>query len=202
MPATNKHINLLPPDPFEQSMVGRFLKWALSVGRYIVIGTELVVIGSFLTRFSLDRQVTDLNESIAQKQAIIASYGDLETQLRQFQAQLKLVEELDGKTLHTKTFVETISEFTPVDVVYQNVQIKSSTIEMTGTAFSEAGFRTLLSQLKSLPEATKIAVTNMSSGTSGGNGITFSIAVQLAPSRNRSSSAGGLETNDLGFKLE
>src|SRR3989338_1332237 len=123
MPASDKYINLLPQDPFEASFLGKFLKWALSVGRYIVIGTELVVIGSFLTRFSLDRQVTDLNESIAQKQAIIASYGDLESKLRLLQAQLKLVEELDGQTLGTGNFMQTISSFTPLDVVYSDAEI-------------------------------------------------------------------------------
>src|SRR3989344_7706937 len=169
MPASNKHINLLPPDPFEESFLGKFLKWVLSVGRYIVIGTELVVIGSFLARFSLDRQVTDLNESIAQNQAIIASYGDLEQQLRQLQAQLKVVEELEGQTLNAGNFFSLVTQFTPVDVVYDNVEIKSDTIDLAGNAYSEAGFRTLLTRLRVLPQIKRISVPNMSSGTGSGN---------------------------------
>ena len=70
-------INLVPKDPFFATIPGRVLKWALSAGRYIVIFTELVVIISFATRFTLDRQVTDLNDTITSKEAIINSYGAL-----------------------------------------------------------------------------------------------------------------------------
>jgi hypothetical protein len=54
------NVNLLPQDPFFETVFGRFLKWALSIGRYIVIFTELIVILSFASRFTLDRMVTDL----------------------------------------------------------------------------------------------------------------------------------------------
>ena len=74
----NIEINLLPKDPFLESPLGKILQWALSAGRYLVIVTELVVVISFATRFSLDRRVTDLNSAIHQKQIIIQSYGDLE----------------------------------------------------------------------------------------------------------------------------
>lgn len=174
MPAESKHINLLPPDPFEQSVIGKFLKWALSVGRYIVIGTELVVIGSFLTRFSLDRQVTDLNEAIAQKQAIIASYGDLEQRVRQLQAQLKVVGDLDEQLLNTEPIMNSIAGFTPLDVIYSDVNIQPDLVKLTGTAFSEAGFRTLLTRLRLQPEVRRIAVENMSSGSLG-SGIEFTV---------------------------
>ena len=145
-----------------------------------MIGTELVVIGSFLTRFSLDRQVTDLNESIAQKQAIIASYGDLEQRIRQLQAQLKVVSELDAQVLDTGKFIDDIASFTPLDVVYSTVHIQPQAIAFSGTAFSEAGFRTMLTRLRQKPEVQRISVKNMSSGSTSGSGIEFSLTVQLA----------------------
>ena len=91
MPATETKINLLPVDPFEQGFWGRFLKWGLSVGRYIVIATELVVILAFLSRFKLDRDLSDLNETIAEKQAVLAAYSTLEADYRELAGRLDLI---------------------------------------------------------------------------------------------------------------
>ena len=180
MAAQKTTINLLPQDPFEQSFLGKFLKWALSVGRYIVIGTELVVIGSFLARFSLDRQVTDLNEAIAQKLAILASYGELETEVRSIQSRLTLVHDLGDKTLGVEKQLETISGFTPVDVAYASLELSDVEVKLAGTAFSDAGFQTLLSTLRQQQDFTKIEVERAVSSGGEGSGTEFVITASYA----------------------
>ena len=64
-------INLLPRDSFESSQIGIVLAWLLSFGKWAVIVTQLIVMGAFLWRFSLDRELTDLKKSIAKNVAII-----------------------------------------------------------------------------------------------------------------------------------
>lgn len=173
MAAQKTTINLLPQDPFDASFVGKLLKWALSVGRYIVIGTELVVIGSFLTRFSLDRQVTDLNEAMAQKLAILASYGDLETEVRSIQNRLKLVKDLSDQSLGVGQVMQTIVALTPVDVAYTRLELSNEEVVLSGRAVSDAGFQTLLSTVRQEEGFTKIEVERASS--EGGAGIEFAI---------------------------
>ena len=60
-------INLLSKKDLEEKALGRFLKWSLSFGRYIIVGTEIIVLIAFFSRFKLDRQLTDLHEAINQK---------------------------------------------------------------------------------------------------------------------------------------
>jgi len=76
MPAQKSQIELLPREEWEETSFGKFLKWLLTVGRYIVIFTELVVILAFLSRFKLDRDLTDLYKQIENKQAIIQNSTD------------------------------------------------------------------------------------------------------------------------------
>ena len=59
-------VNLLPKDAFESSTFGVVLEWALAFGKWVVILTQLVVMGAFLWRFGLDRKLTDLRKEIAQ----------------------------------------------------------------------------------------------------------------------------------------
>ena len=70
MPA-NQNINLLGDSEMDHTPVGRIVNWAVTYGRYIMIGTEIVVLLAFISRFSLDRKLTDLKEEVGQKQEII-----------------------------------------------------------------------------------------------------------------------------------
>ena len=66
MPAKTVDVNLLEKDDFSESPIGRIVTWAITYGRYIMILTEIVVLLAFISRFSLDRKLTDLNEAIGQ----------------------------------------------------------------------------------------------------------------------------------------
>lgn len=174
-----KKINLLPKDEFEASFVGRLLKWAMTIGRYIVIGTELVVIGSFLARFSFDKQVTDLNEAISAKQAVVASYGDFENEARSVQSRLNMIADLEKRQLRIQDTIEHISSFTPMDVIFSNIQISNSEIMITGAAYSEAGFRTLLNEIRNDLRIENVDIERVASKGDEGLGIEFDLKLSL-----------------------
>ena len=125
------NVNLVPKDPFFQTMFGKSLKWALSVGRYIVIFTELVVIMSFATRFTLDRQVTDLNASINQKKMVIESYGELEKNFLLVQQQINDFEQLHQEANLVEIF-PLLNDTIPANVVFDTLVINDDTVSFTG----------------------------------------------------------------------
>ena len=90
MPATIS-INLLGQEDLSHTPGGRMVQWAMTYGRYIMILTEIVVLGAFVSRFSLDRKLTDLKEEITQKQAIIEANSELEQNIRTLQNQLERI---------------------------------------------------------------------------------------------------------------
>ena len=82
--AKNKSINLLPQEEFDASIFGRTLKWAMGTFRIIVIITEMVVMGAFLSRFWLDAQNSDLDNSIKIASAQISAQVILKKNLGEF----------------------------------------------------------------------------------------------------------------------
>ena len=50
---SSPRVNLLPSDRFEFSKAGKFLDWALTTGRYLVVLTELIVTMAFYPDFGL-----------------------------------------------------------------------------------------------------------------------------------------------------
>lgn len=167
-------INLVPKDPFFSTILGRILRWALTAGRYIVIFTELVVIVSFVTRFTLDRQVTDLNKSITQKEAIIDSYGVLETDFRAAQSKIDQYKQIEQETNITEVF-ENLSAVTPEGVLLEDLTITQGTIVASGKSQSQASFNLLVNNLQLSNNFNNVSVDKIEAGDPKDPGFSFQI---------------------------
>lgn len=154
-------LNLVPKDPFFSTPLGKILKWSLSIGRYIVIFTELIVIGSFLTRFSLDRQVTDLNEQILQNKVVIESYGDLENNVRILQKKIDQYKQVEQKENLSSVF-PTLQALTPPGIVYDELSISDRKITMKGSALSQNAFSIFATNLELSPQLGVVNLNNIS----------------------------------------
>lgn len=141
------NINLLPKDPFYSTVIGKVLRWALSAGRYIVIFTELVVIFSFVARFTLDRQVTDLNQSIAQKKVIIESYGNLEEEVRAVQDKILQYRQFEQETSSVETFAN-LTEVMPTNINLKELTINPTYVVISGETNSQQAFNLLINNLQ------------------------------------------------------
>src|SRR3989338_1867578 len=115
MPASNVSINLLGKEDFTSTPSGRIISWAVTYGRYIMIGTEIVVLLAFASRFSLDRKLTDLKEQITQKQAILEANKDLEQTIKNTQEHIAKTNTLFKDQDKLVKLVEFIQSTVPPD---------------------------------------------------------------------------------------
>ena len=143
-----KTINFLLEDELEKSPLGKFLKWALNIGRHIIIFTELIVITAFAARFKLDKDLANLHEEIIQKQTIIESSAELENEVRFLQKRLTAIDMAQKQSLKTSFILEELSRIIPFDVVFSDLEINKKSILLTGTSLSNVGIATFLSGLK------------------------------------------------------
>lgn len=166
MPAskTDITINLLPEDPFFQTILGRTLRWVLSIGRYLVIFTELIVIVSFASRFTLDRRITDLNRSIVQKMSVIESYGDLEQRFTKVQTKIDQYAELAKGQNLTNIFAQ-LSTITPQEVSVEKLTISQDKIIVSGQSLTQEGFNSLINNLQLSKDFTEISVGKITVNT-------------------------------------
>ena len=167
-------INLLPKDPFFETILGKILRWALSAGRYIVIFTELVVILSFIARFTLDRQVTDLNSSIEKKRQIILSYGNLEENFKEVQSKITEYKQTEQEVNIVDTFAD-LSAVVPEGILLNELAIRPSSVVINGSTLSQTAFNLLVNNLQLSPKFTNIVVGEIVSSDKSDEGITFDI---------------------------
>ena len=149
----NIEINLLPKDPFLDSVVGKFLTWSLSIGRYIVVLTELLVIVSFLSRFTLDRRLTDLNESIEKQKAVIISYQETESKFLATQTKIDFLK----KTVENNTLIDKMNfleKNLPIDVKLNSLTFQSTGWNLEASALSAQGMKNTIDKvIETNPEA-------------------------------------------------
>lgn len=158
MPATVPTINLLGQENLAHSPQGRIINWALTYGRYIMIGTEIVVLLAFISRFSLDRKLTDLREEIQQKQAILTANATLEQDIRSVQdhiAKIKTITADQAKPVNTFTLVNTLL---PNDAYINSLEITGDKFSTEVVAGSTEGFGQFLTNLGSVKQIKRVEV--------------------------------------------
>jgi hypothetical protein len=151
MTAQSSHINLLPPSEFELSFWGRFLKWAVTSGRYIIIVTELVVILAFLSRFKLDEDLRNLNEQISTQVGFLDSQSAKEAEFRQLQKRLNLVDKMLVGRLQAGMAMDYVENNLPAEVAPSRTAITKNETLITAATLNEKAMGKLLSYFSKDP---------------------------------------------------
>lgn len=177
MPAESISINLIGKEDLSQTPQGRIVSWALTYGRYIMVGTEIVVLLAFLSRFSLDRKLTDLNDEIAQKQAIITANAPLENQVRLIQDSTQKIKTLLSNQSQPLDTLNLFSSFLPPDVYLKGVTIDETKVDGEAVAGTTAGFNQFLTNLQNSKQFSRVGLGDVSRQTN--KGIIFKFSIPL-----------------------
>ena len=155
-------INLLPKSDFEASFWGKFLKWGLTTGRYLVILTELVVIAAFLSRFKLDWDYAAVRDRINGKRAVLTAMAETERRFRLAQSRLGAAGKIMGGQLEAAKEIEKVTAKVPAGVVLTDVTVSDKMITVSGSASSADKFGIFLSRLTASGDWKSVGVKSLS----------------------------------------
>jgi Tfp pilus assembly protein PilN len=151
-------INLLTR---KQTLTDVILVWALTTGRLIIIIVETVALSAFLYRFTLDRQIADLNEDIKQKQAIIEFYKKDEAKFRLLQTKLITLTDVEKKSMSTSETMNDIVSIARNKAILQNMTIQDDSVQITAITPSISLMNSFISGLKSYPKAKTVNISQI-----------------------------------------
>lgn len=174
----SKTINLLPQEEFTQSSVGIALSWALSVGRVIVIFTELIVIGAFLSRFFLDARITDLSDEIEAKQARIQASLEFEKNFKVIQQKLKIFSQVASSTSPVPN-LDTIATLVPSDVLLNSFSFSEGDVDLQGNSLSESSLSSFVYSLKASGKFSDVTITQVTMGSQLEPGLKFTLKLTI-----------------------
>jgi hypothetical protein len=139
-----KEVSFLPEEENVNSFSSRAIKWVTTVGRFVIVFTELIVICAFLSRFWLDRTNSDLSEVVRQQRAILESTTEFEKDYSLLQKRLKIIKTFYQNQPEYQAKVVSLVESTPDDISYNRLVLKHDplsnlvTAEISLTAYQES----------------------------------------------------------------
>jgi len=172
-----KLVNLLPKEEFASSTLGRVLKWLLSSFRIIVIVTEMIVMGAFLSRFWLDAKSADLTDEVRQKQSVLVALSDFEKDFKDSQRKLSIISGLEKISINPQTNLDIISARLPQDVYLSSYGIADNTIKISGISPSERSVAQLITNLKSDENFKDVSLSQLGTQESQSSLLLFEIII-------------------------
>lgn len=160
-------VNLIPKEETRRKSWEKFLKWVLTYGRYIIIGTEVILLTIFAIRFKFDRELGDLSDATKSKQVLIESFGNLELETHYLQTHLSNIKTLQKQEPNSTRILDSLALLTPQDVVFSQLGVSSSDITLGATAYSLEGFAAFLEGLKRSPKFENISLDKLNQGRLG-----------------------------------
>jgi len=152
MPARSRLINLLPQSEFEKSFGGRFLKWAISAGRKVIIVTELIVILAFLSRFKLDEDIRVMNDEITGKRNLLESTMQFETDFLNKKNEISSARDIEKRQSGAATTLEEVARVVPFEVRLKDLLLTKTGANMTGLSIDEKALGEMLSRMDKNPD--------------------------------------------------
>lgn len=159
--ATQGKINLLPKSEFENSPLGKFVDWAINVGRWVVVITEFVVICAFLSRFYFDTELANLFDVISQNKAMVDSNLEFENFFRKTQEKIKTVKSLLADKGQPSNILVSVTQLLPAEINLTSITTEGATLNLTGYGLSIEGISLFLLKLDQSNKFTQINLTGV-----------------------------------------
>ncbi|MDO8657190.1 MAG: hypothetical protein Q7K55_00510 [Candidatus Levybacteria bacterium] len=139
----------------------RFMNWALTVGRLIVILTEVIAVFTFLYRFSLDEKLIDLHSNIKQKQNIINILKNDENKYRNLQDRIALATSFSSKGAKDNKIINDLFGLMTQEVKIDNLTLNKDRLDMSVSIDSVPILTGFVESLKNYPSIKSISVDSI-----------------------------------------
>ena len=182
--STDLNIDLLPKST-PSGASGEAVHWALTIGRYLVIFTEIAALGAFLIAIWLSKEKNDLKASVKQKQAEITQYQTCdpedkkqfcEERFRKVQIQINQIVALENSQVENNKVLSELLTLLPVGIKLDSLGVDKNQISFAGTLPSETELQTLI---KSINNSTKITGLDINSLTKENNVLKFTAVAAI-----------------------
>ena len=164
-------INLM--EKKEPGLLDKLTFFGLNYLRYIIVITQLIVIGVFFYRFQIDQRIIDLKEGVEQKKEIVKIVLPLLNEAAKIDKKTLIIDET---LLKQKKFTKMVDYFIasfPETIILTNMEIKDESIKITGDAMNAQHLQAFYTLLKKENRFKMVSLRNIKKIESGYNFVIF-----------------------------
>lgn len=171
-------INLLPNQG--ESFTTKFFNWALSIGRLLIILTEMVALATFLYRFGLDAQIVDLHDKITEESYVVANFHTAETTFRDLQDRLAVIKRYGAIGQTTTGIFSQITQMGLGKVTFKDITVTTQSAKIEVESPSSSTLSQFVDSLKNDPSVTSVSIDKVQDNASEAQ-IIVDITATLTP---------------------
>lgn len=166
----------------EKSFLDKFIDWALTGGRAILIVTEIIALTAFLYRFSLDRELVDLHDKIKQQQSIVALLQPNEVKYRNLQQRLQLVHGVETRGEEQTKLTGDVIAIATGKILIKTFSYSDDSMRIEATTQTIQLLTKFIDDLKAYSSVDTVSLDRIENKTSDGTiAVGISIALKKAP---------------------
>lgn len=182
MAAQKSSINLLTAEIRPQGQWDRIYAWTANTAKYIIIITEIVVLGAIAFRFVIDGRIAAMDRQIELQKQLLDARATEESQVRQLLQSMESIQRMDSSKYSLASYYEQVQALIPPSVIMQSISIDISGCSISGQV---GAYDTLLQLENNLKEATgSLTNVSMSANQAAGGVINFSVTFKLKLTEN------------------
>lgn len=165
-----------------ENFIDRFINWALTAGRLLVIVTELIALGAFLYRFSLDRELLDLRSKIKQEESIVTLLKDSEETYRNLHNRIFLASNFGKQGQDKVKIVKDVIDFAPPGLIFNNLSIQEEKLKVNANIPSVSTLSNFVKLLKNYKRIERVSIDKIENRPASAI-ITVTITATLLPEK-------------------
>ncbi|HSX40566.1 MAG TPA: hypothetical protein VLF68_03040 [Candidatus Saccharimonadales bacterium] len=150
----------------QRGVFDKFIDWSLTVGRAIVMITEIIALVAFLYRFSLDRTLVDLHDQIKQRANVVSYLKSSEETYRSLQDRISYAKTYSTQGQKQVKVFQDILGLVPSTLIVQSITLNDTTLKIDANALSVSGLTTFVNALRSYKGIASVSVDRIENNPS------------------------------------
>ncbi len=156
-----KSIELLPQKEFEEYPLSKkLITWVTSIGRIVIIFTELIAFSVFVGRIKLDRELTDLTDALENQLLVVENANAFAKDFQDLQQRIATIKKLRQEQVPASPTVFLLASLLPKDVELTGLTLARDESYLLAKTDSATAFAKTILNLKSSPKIEEIALTS------------------------------------------
>lgn len=156
-------INLMPHTG--NNFASQFFNWALTIGRLLIILTEMVALGTFIYRFGLDQQIVNLHDKIKAESSIVNGFKTAEITFRDIQDRLTTIKRYTSVGMTTTNIFTDMVKMGQGRITFKDLTVNTQSAKIVVIANNPASLTDFVTVLKKYPSVTSVSIDKVENDT-------------------------------------
>ncbi|MEX0617295.1 MAG: PilN domain-containing protein [Candidatus Woykebacteria bacterium] len=167
------NINLMPKEELGGTF-GETIHWVLTIGRYLIIATEIVALVTFGLSLKLTVDKNNLNNSIKNAQGRIDSKSEFEATFREVQKKLDNIKGLRAKHVNNYLIIQEFNRLLPEGLTLEKLELSETGVTFSGSFPTASQLQTLINSFNRSDKIHDLEITSLNSPSANNPKFTLS----------------------------